>query len=163
MSETVNVKRFSFPILSLRDSDLVISVLAEWVILRLEELVFSERLSFSFREGSVCYEVSKREYYASIEYVVEVDGRKELWIKMEKGKERVSNFILGEGGIGLLPFDEVVSRIEAMLNKISEAVIAADEEMGRVREVLAGDSRFKDAFSRVFEKRLGVMNEEGRS
>jgi len=155
MIETA-VKRFSFPISSLMDSSLIISVLAEWVILRLEELVFSERLSFSFREGSVCYEVCKRVYYASVEYVVEVDGKKkELWIKVDKEKERVSDFVFGEKGIGLLPFDEAVSRIEALLDKISEAVVAAAEEMERVRGVLAGDSRFKDAFSRVFERRLG--------
>jgi hypothetical protein len=153
-------KKFGFPISSLNDSDLIKLVLAEWVASRMEEIVFSKKSYFIFWEGSVVRYVVRKwgVSWGSLEYIVEIDDRKVLWIKTEMAK--LGNFVLEEKGIEVFSFDVAVSKIEELLKRISDAMVAAKEESERVKRVLAEDPRFGDAFRKIFEKRLEVKDEE---
>jgi hypothetical protein len=146
-------KEFVFPVLSLSDSDVIMLVLAEWVVSQLERIVFSARTHFMFRVGSYVWNVYKREYFAETDYKVEINDKAKLHIKLGKDL-KLGGFMLDDKGVGNFSFDEAVSQVEELLREISDAVVAAEAESERVKGILAEDPRFKDAFGRVFERRL---------
>jgi hypothetical protein len=152
------VKKFSFPICSLSNSELVLNVLAEWVLDTLNRLCGGGR-EFVFvcsqNDRDLKWQVkSCRDLVHRVcEYEVVCGGDRLLVVVLSDSGSCSEFFVKGKKALEL-EFDEVVSQVEDVLNVIREAVEVEEEQSEHIRKILSEDARFADAYKRVFERRL---------
>jgi hypothetical protein len=151
------VKGFRFPICSLGNSELVLDVLAEWVVDTLKRLCGGEFVFVCSQNDrdlkwqvKSCRDLVHRVY----EYEVVCGGDKLLLVVLRESGNCSEFFVKGKKALEL-EFDEVVSQVESILGVIREAVEVREKESERVGKILSEDERFADILRRIFESRLG--------
>jgi hypothetical protein len=161
-------RQYMIPILSLENKEYVRGVLGEWVFRAIKnllegrsEFVFVVKEDKSYIKYVVrlnCYQNGKEgecvlgRCYLSGSQESSVDDFLVLYGYLDRME--FTRFILEHKDVVTYMFDEVVMRLQGIIDLITEAVMAARCEYQRICDMFKNDVRFLDICEKFFEKKL---------